>query len=178
MADCPYTRGPAHPNRRDTATFEFKGHAPGYTGGGYPRWRSEEHREHTPVQGSESVYVPVHRLCAVAWLFPEDMTAAEILQSGELVGVDVHHTHGMPSVNTEDGLELVEHGRHGEITQARRRAWAEDTKREQQSLDTPDRCDACREEVADPWTIEGVGGAWCLSCARERADGRTIAPVE
>ena len=40
--------------RRDTPRFEFKAGSPSHTGGGYPRLRSSEYREHTPGDGADT----------------------------------------------------------------------------------------------------------------------------
>jgi len=182
--------GPASAQRSDTATFEFK--APdssdsGGRGGGYPRWRSWEARPHTSRQSKEDVYVPVHRLCAVAWLFPGDWTAADILDSGELVGADVHHDAGMPAVTVESGgpndvpgLLLADHGTHSEITQAEMRAYGADAKRDAEASretgvsGSPDRCDNCDTETDVFAESPDWRGRYCLACAKRESDGATI----
>jgi len=172
-----YVTGTPHPNTKSVATFEFKRPSPGHTGGGYPRWRSTERRPHTVRVGSEDVFVVVHRLCAVAWCFPDDWTAADVLESEALVGADVHHELGAPSANIESELSLVEHGTHSEITQAQRRAWAEDRK-ERASVDTTtasDVCDRCGGEAealaeCPAWP----GERRCLECATATANGEEI----
>jgi hypothetical protein len=171
--------GEPHANQRDYAAFEFKQSDPDRTGGGYPRWRSYELRPATPGTEKEDVYVPVHRLCAVAWLFEDGRTAEDILRSGELVGADVHHELGMPSANLEAKLSVREHGRHAEITQRQRRAWAEDRKREIErrearpvDSDACDRCGAVETTLAtcDAWP----GEARCIDCAKATSDGQEI----
>ena len=170
-----YVRGPTHGNTNATATFEYKAGTPGHTGGGYPRWRSTEYREHTPGTRREDVSVPVHRLCAVAWLFEDGVTAAEILGEGRMVGADVHHTLGMPSANLEDCLELRDHGTHSEITQAQVRAWGEDAKRQADADPEPDVCADCGDAADVLATSAGFEGQRCLDCAR-KAD--PDAPIE
>lgn len=191
-----YVRGPTYA-RRPTPRFEFKPSSTGYTGGGYARIRSSEYRDHTAGEGADDVFVSVHRLAAVAWFdtlgpddTPEDITAAEILESGELVGTDVHHTQpdgdgpGMPSANGEEWIELRDHGRHSEITQSQIRAWGEDAKRqalEYDEGDVPDdRCAECGEP--DPGImchVKAVDGAVCLPCSKRYADdGEKIQVIE
>jgi len=182
--------GPASPQQSLTASFEYKAASQstrGGRGGGYPRWRSWEWREHTARQSKEDVYVPVHRLCAVAWLFPDEWTGADILDSGELVGADVHHDSGMPSVNVEDGgpndvpgLLLADHGTHSEITQAEMRAYGETARREAEAFHetgvsgSPDCCDNCGTETDVFAESPEWSGQYCLSCAKEESDGSTI----
>lgn len=179
----PYVVGQPHANQRDHAAFEFKQAAPDTTGGGYPRWRSYELRPKTPGTEKEDVYVAVHRLCAVAWLFDDDWTAEDILRSGQLIGADIHHELGMPSANIESELSLRDHGRHSEITQDQRRAWAEDKKREVQQQESQpvghsvddDACDRCGEPddplaECDAWP----GETRCIQCAKETANGQEI----
>ena len=168
-----YVRGPTY-TRQDAATFEFKSGAPGYTGGGYPRWRSVEAGPHTPGDTKRETYVAVHRPAAVAWCYPDDWSIAEIFD--DLAGKDVHHQLGMPSANIEGELEVVDHGDHSSLTQAQRRAYAEDKKRqaerEQQSLDTGPTCDCGDDATA---TVAGV--EYCLDCAMDVAS-RTEQTIE
>jgi hypothetical protein len=175
----PYVAGEPHANQLGYAAFEFKQSDPDSTGGGYPRWRSYEFRPATSGTEKEDVYVPVHRLCAVAWLFEDVRTAEDILLSGELVGADVHHELGMPSANLEDELSVRDHGRHSEITQRQRRAWAEDKKREVEEKqsrpvdeDECDRCGAVEKTLAtcDAWP----GEERCIDCARATHNGEEI----
>jgi len=182
--------GTASPQQSLTARFEFKEadqSSRGGRGGGYARWRSWEWREHTARQSKEDVYVPVHRLCAVAWCFPDDWTAADILDSGELVGADVHHDSGLPSVHVEDGgpndipgLLLADHGTHSAITQAEMRAHGETARRdaeavEQTGLTGPaDCCDNCGDETDVFAESSDWRGRYCLSCAKQESDGATI----
>jgi len=163
--------------QRSTPRFEYKPTSPGHTGGGYARIRSSERRAHTPGDGTEDVYVSVHRLCAVAWLLPEG-TLGETITLDALDGVDVHHTLGMPAANGEDWLELVDHGTHAEVTQSQMRAWAEDSKRDARDRDggSSSQCGECGKESESLATIEGLDGQFCLACATEKAKatGRTI----
>lgn len=175
----PYVAGEQHPNQRNHAAFEFKQADPDRTGGGYPRWRSYELRPETPGREKEDVYVSVHRLCAIAWLFEDGRTAADILRSDDFLGSDVHHELGMPSANIEESLSLREHGEHAEITQAQQRAWAEDRRREvekveEQPLGTSS-CDLCGTEVDTLAECEAwPGEKRCPECARETANGEVI----
>lgn len=181
--EAPYVVGSPHGNQRDHAAFEFKQAAPDNTGGGYPRWRSYEFRSETPGTEKEDVYVAVHRLCAVAWMFPDEWTAEDVLRSGQLLGADVHHELGMPAANLEGELSLRDHGEHSEITQTQRRAWAEDQKqaveeRERQPLGQTAEDGICARcgDPADPlaecdaWS----GESRCLRCAKETSNGQEI----
>jgi hypothetical protein len=169
--DSEYVRGDTYA-RSQTPTFEFKAGATGYSGGGYPRVRSKEYREHTPGDTADDVFVPIHRLAAVAWCYDDEWTIDEIL--ADLAGKDVHHTLGMPAANLESDLEVVDHARHAEITQAQRRAWAEDQKRaverEQTALDTAPTCAACGDDAEA--TVAGTD--YCLACAMTEAKGTDL----
>jgi len=173
-----YVTGTPHPNQSATAGFEFKApdsSSSGGRGGGYPRWRSYEHRPDSSRRGKEDVYVSVHRLAAVAWCFPDDWTAADILDSEQLVGTDVHHALGMPSANVEGEIELRSHGDHAAITQFEKRAWAETAK--QQAIGSDDGSDGCPQcDASDPTLVsaEGIDGEVCLDCAADHPDAGTI----
>lgn len=149
------------------------------TGGGYERWRSWEHDPTKPGDGKTDVYVSVHRLCAVAWWADDDATAEEILP--RLRGVDVHHTTGIGWANfgespnfDEPGLELLEHGRHAEITNEQRRAWAEDAKEDGEAPPEPERCAACGTADGGLWRSEDFDGARCLDCAADANEEASI----
>lgn len=169
--------------RNDFASFEFKAHWSEGSGGGYPRWRSWEFDE--SLGRKKDVYVSVHRLCALAWLFPDDQTAEEILETGVFHPnrVDVHHELEHPSCNIEDELELLEHGSHSEITNAQVRAWAEDARRRVEESDGHQtsgeagcgRCGATAETLtASPdWGDEYR----CLECAMETGSSEPIEVV-
>lgn len=174
-----YVAGRPHPNQQQYATYYTKPSSPGYTGGGYKLWRSNEERPHTPTQGKEDVYVAGHRLLAVSECYPSDMPISEILE--DMKGKDVHHTTGFPSANfgdspnfDEPGIEVIGHGEHSSITQVEMRAWGEDAKRE---VETPDvlrcvRCDDVLEEVkltSDDWD-----GPACHDCAKVMNDDAAI----
>lgn len=179
-----YVRGRVHPNTNDCATFEFKPPDPTSCrgGGGYPRWRSTEHCGWTSRRGSQTVQVPVHRLAAVVWCYDMDTPLAEI--QADMIGKDVHHRTGFPSATVETfdgdpGLEVIDHGEHSRITHTpdehELRAWAADAQRVRDGAATidADRCVECG--ATEPgWAIEGVEGEYCLDCATDRADGRTI----
>lgn len=167
-----YVDGEPHPNQQGYASFEYKGHSPGATGGGYPRWRSWEYRPETTGTRKEDVYVPVHRLCAVAWLFPDEWTAEDVLESEHLVGSDVHHELGMPSANLEAELSIRGHGEHAEITNAQLRAWAADRKSEVGEKDKRPatknchKCVRCDDETETLARNPAWEGAVCIDCSR------------
>lgn len=179
-----YVVGTPHPQTQGYASFEYKAHAPGNTGGGYPRWRSTEWRPHTAARDKEDVYVPVHRLCAVAWCLP-DGTLGDDVRLSDLDGVDVHHNLGMPAANVDpaspnfdpdDALEVVDHGTHAERTQAQVRAWAEDAKRSARD-DGPtddDRCGRCGAADGSLWACDDYEGVRCTECAKVDSDGAAL----
>ena len=177
----PYVVAEADPRRKPHATLETKPSVCGYTGGGYEHWRSAERRPHTPAQASEDVYASHHRLLAVVACYPLEWPLEDVLD--DLREKDVHHESGVPWDNRPDNLEVLRHGRHSEITQTQRRAWAADRKREvQQSEQQPlagdgdsgfcDRCGDDSETLAecDAWP----GERRCLECATATANGREI----
>lgn len=154
------------------------------SGGGYVRTRSYEERDHSPTDGKESVYAYVHRLCAVAWLYPDDMTTGEILT--HLDGRDVHHKTGVEWANVGESpnwgvpqLEVRGHGDHSRITQAQMRAWGESAKQAAKDAVEPSRdtreCDGCGAEGdVSLATTAGLDGEYCLSCVSERAGDERI----
>lgn len=149
------------------------------SGGGYVRVRSNEYRDHTATQGSESVYVYLHRLCAVAWCYPDDMDVSEILE--HMDGRDVHHTTGVEWANfgespnfEKDGLEVRGHGDHSRITQAQMRAWASDAKESAQRGVSPVAdgggvCGECGTSEGAMATTDDLEGEFCLECVTELA---------
>jgi len=174
-----YTRGPTYA-RSDRPTFEYKASAPGSTGGGYPRVRSCEHREHTARQNAEDVYVAIHRLAAVAWHLG-DGTLGEDVHLSDMDGMDVHHQQpdsdrrGMPSANGEDWTVLVSHGSHASITQSQMRAWAEDAKDSADDEYTKgDRCVRCNADPDVPCQSADWDGVACVECAQRLSDGAEI----
>jgi hypothetical protein len=144
--------------------------------------RSTEYRDHTPGDGTDDVFVSIHRLAAVAWHLP-DGTLGDDVRLADLAGMDVHHVtpdgdSGMPAANGEDWTDLVSHSRHSELTQAKRRAWAEDEKRRQTTVEesTPDHCEKCGDADAEA-SVAGDGRELCLGCATALANA-TGATVE
>ena len=175
--DAPHVIGEAEPQQQDHATLETKPSVHGYTGGGYEHWRSYEFRPETPTRGKEDVYVSVHRLTAVVASYPADQPIEAVLD--DLREKDVHHRSGVPWDNRPENLEAVPHGRHSEITQTQRRAWAEDAKREVEEKErqpvAADECAYCGE-VAD---VLAECDAWpgeerCLGCAKDTANGHEV----
>ena len=145
------------------------------TGGGYERVRSYEHDPTKPGDRKRDVYVSIHRLCAVAWLLPEDAPLSV------LDGMDVHHTTGVEWANfgdspnfEEPGLQLLEHGRHSEVTQAQMRAWAETSKEQAEADPEPEGCHACGATDANLWTSPDFDGERCTACAMDAADGGAL----
>ena len=165
----PYVVGDTYA-RRATPRFEFKPSSTNYTGGGYARVRSNERGpEGGPGRDAGDVFVSVHRLAAVAWHLDPEQSPAYLL------GRDIHHTTGMPSANGADLTEVRDHGEHSEITQAQRRAWAEDAKanaERQSRLDDAELCDEC--DAAAHAAL--AGGRYCLEHATERGrqTGETV----
>lgn len=154
------------------------------SGAGYERWRSTEHRPHTAVGGREDVYVAHHRLLAL--LLPEFVDEPIGVALKALDGCDVHHPNGIKWDNRlerreadgEPNLEIVSHDRHSTVTQAQVRAWAEDTKREQErrerGISADDVCARCGEPADTLATSPGYDGRRCLDCAMDSTDGEPI----
>lgn len=197
MASASYTLGPTPPGTKPTATFETKptptlwdrrtpggGRRSRYdTGGGYERWRSFEPDPTTPGDRKRDVYAAVHRLCAVAWLLPEDAPLSA------MEGVDVHHELGVEWANIgespnfaddyPDGcLTLMEHGRHSEVTRGQMRAWAESAKEEARAVERGepqiDTCDGCGEPAETLCTSADFDGERCVECAKRASKGAPI----
>jgi len=174
-----YVRGPSrarkHPRLETKPTTQYTDRRHD-TGGGYERVRSTERRAHTPGDRREDVYVPVHRLCAVAWCYGPDWSVEEIL--ADLAGSDVHHTSGVEWDNREDCLTVMAHDRHASLTNSDRRAIAESSKRQveaarQRGLDEAE-CAACGAVTDTLATSPGFEGERCLDCATRDADGAEI----
>ena len=177
----PYVVGEPDSRQQPYATLETKPSVRGYTGGGYEHWRSVERRPHSPGDGTEDCYASHHRLLAVVACYPSDEPIDAVLD--DLREKDVHHESGVPWDNRPDNLEVVAHGRHSEITQTQRRAWAADRKREVQEADQQplageddsglcDRCGDHSETLAEcnAWP----GERRCIECATATANGREI----
>jgi len=172
---CPYVRGKTY-TRQSEATFEFKAGSPDHTGGGYSRWRSYESGAHTPGETKRTAFVPVHRLLAVVACYPSDRPIAAVC--ADVGAKDVHHQLGMPSANLPEELEVIDHGEHSSVTQAQRRAYAADKKREveaeeQQRIGRVEYCVQCGDE-ADA-VVSGTD--YCLECGMAVAE-RTGATIE
>lgn len=174
--ECPYTVGPTWA-MEDTATFEFKSSATGYTGGGYARWRSIEYGPEVSRVGKGEVFVSVHRLAALVWCFDGDVHVGA--DADYLRDRDVHHMLEIPSANLPDHIEVLDHAEHSRQTQAdrtRQRAWFEDAKREaeqrQRGEYVPDEqaCAECGAEVE----AAVLGTEYCLECATTVAKGRDV----
>jgi hypothetical protein len=173
--------GTPHPNQQAYATLETKP-TTHYTdrktdtGGGYERWRSYEWRPETSRRSKEDVYVPVHRLAAVVWCYPDDMSVTDIL--ADLHGRDVHHKSGVGWDNREDTLTVLGHGEHSSVTNAERRAWARDAKAtvdDPEAVGKEDRhCAACGASDGALATTESLDAVFCLDHVMDRADGETI----
>jgi hypothetical protein len=183
-----YVRGETYA-RKTHARVETKPSATDYTGGGYRRIRSTERREHTPGDGTDDVFVSVHRLAAVAWHLPDGTLGTDVFLEG-LDGVDVHHTQpdadvdtpGMPSANGPAWTALVDHGRHSEITQTEMRAYGADAKRALAGdggsagvgVGVEGGCPECGGAVDGDGATVGDAEGLCLDCATERAKQRGL----
>ncbi|GGL57789.1 hypothetical protein GCM10009039_14960 [Halocalculus aciditolerans] len=146
------------------------------SGGGYERWRSTEWRPHTARQGKEDIYLYHHRLLAVVACYDVDDPIEDVL--ADLAGRDVHHESGVEWDNRPSNLTVMDHGRHSETTQAQRRAWAADTKRDVETASEPETdesvCVACGEPAETPCRSEGFDGVRCLGCAMRDAGDHSI----
>lgn len=154
---------------------------PGDTGSGYERVRSYEWRPHTSRRSKEDVYAYHHRLLAVAWLLPDDEHNGFL---GLLDGMDVHHNApevdadvGIPWDNREDALEMIDHGDHSSLTNAERRAYAEEDKQRANTPDEPSTptCGRCGDESGTLCESDDWSGQYCPQCAKQASDG---APIE
>ena len=156
------------------------------TGGGYEHFR-------TTVDG-EQVYASHHRLLSIAWNIPHATHGSPLLEEGnregvidtsEMADLDVHHA--APELpeeesnltlgwdNREDCLTYVEHGIHSGMTQANKRAYAEDAKRlrdGQETLEDEPTCDRC----GDPVKATVGETDYCIEHAKKRAKqtGETV----
>lgn len=188
MADR-HVRGPSR--ARKHARLETRDRAgPKDSGGGYERIRSTERVESDPRDYAIDVYAAHHRLLAVAWNRPFAASGIPclpegyegVVDMGRLNGYDVHHDapeadgeRGIPWDNRECVLVVEDHGEHAGLTNTERRAYARDAQKLRDGDETlPDAgCDGCdSDDVAA--TFPGETGEYCLECATERADGRTV----
>lgn len=169
---CPYVVGPTYAERR-TPRFEYKPSAVGYSGGGYPRLRSSE-RGPESGNGSNDVFVPIHRLAALAWCYSGEHPIEE--DSADLREHDVHHQLGFPSANLPEYISVESHGDHAKITRDQLRGWAKDAKREREKRQSEDyvpdeqACTDCGAEVK----AQVDGTEYCLDCATTAAEGRDV----
>lgn len=149
------------------------------SGGGYERIRSWEHDPTKPGDGKSNVYAYIHRLAAIAWNYPDDMSTGKILE--HIGDRDVHHQSGVEWDNREDNLEVVDHGRHSEITQAQIRAWAEDSRQQAFEYDETDipesRCVECGDEPEVECRLSSLDGPLCMECAGRLSNGESIEVV-
>jgi hypothetical protein len=188
MADR-HVRGPSR--ARKHARLETRPTSgPTDSAGGYERIRSTERRDDDPRDHAVDVYAAHHRLLAVAWNVARAETGAPILPDGyegvvdmgALVGDDVHHDapeadaeRGIPWDNREACLVVEDHGAHAGLTNAERRAYARDGQRLRDGDATlaTGGCATCdAEETAA--TFDGDDREYCIDCASEQADGRTV----
>ena len=187
MADR-HVRGPSR--ARKHARLETRPTAgPRDSAGGYERVRSTERVESDPRNHAIDVYAAHHRLLAVAWnvdradgtpTLPEGYEG--VVDMDAIAGDDVHHDapeadaeRGVPWDNREACLVVEDHGRHAGLTNAERRAYARDEQKLRDGDETlsPDGCVTCdAEETAA--TFDDEDAEYCLECATEQADGRTV----
>jgi hypothetical protein len=195
-----YLRGPSGARRharvdtkptyvkRETRDADGRIQAVTDTGGGYERIRSNERDPRAPSDGAGDVYVSHHRLLAVAWAiaFHPDADAdgriidpdhEGVVDMAALDGIDIHHDapelggeRGVEWDNREACLYAIEHGAHSGLTNAEKRAYAEDAKRLRdgdERLPTSDGCAGCGAEP----DATVAGDRYCLECATDAASG-------
>lgn len=163
---------------------------PSDTGGGYEHVRSREYDATDPRDGRVDTYVSHHRLLAVAWnvhhatdgepLF--DDPAEGVVNMCALDGIDIHHSapeadgdRGLPWDNRESVLSWVGHAEHSGLTNAAKRAYAEDAKRVRDgevSLSDAATCAECDAEIA----AAVAGERYCLdhATAAAKRTGETV----
>lgn len=184
-----HVRGPSR--ARKHARLETRDRdGPRDSGGGYERIRSCERVESDPRDHAIDVYAAHHRLLAVAWNVSRKESGLSVLPEGyegvvdmgELVGDDVHHDapeadaeRGIPWDNRECVLTVEDHGRHAGLTNTERRAYARDAQKLRDGDETlpGGGCDGCDAEETKA-TFENTDAEYCLNCAREQANGRTV----
>ena len=179
-----HVRGPSHARKharvRTKATT-----GPRDTGGGYERVRTTEHDPRHPSDGTTVVAYAHHRLLALAWDIDDCLPSAGyegVVDLSALEGMDVHHDcpeadagRGVEWDNREACLNVETHAAHSSITNAEKRAYAEDAKRLRdgdETLDTGPSCSECHGEV----DARVAGEPYCLEHASERAKatGETV----
>lgn len=175
--------------RREYRDADGRPQATHDSGGGYERIRTSERVASDPRERAVDVQFYHHRLLAIAWNIDYEDTGESILPEGYeglvdpaiLEGDDVHHRapeaafeRSIPWDNREACLVAIDHATHAGLTNAEERAYAEDAKRVRDGQVTLEAgCDGCGAE--DPeWTIAESDAEYCLDCATEHADGRTI----
>jgi len=180
--------------RRETRRSDGSINAVTDTGGGYEHIRSSEFDPAAPGEGRTGAYVSHHRLLAVAWAieFHEDAEQSGpvvdpehegVVDMAALDGIDIHH--GAPELESDRGVEwdnretclyALEHGAHSGLTNAEKRAYARDGQRLRDGDATlPGAgCDADGCDAEPAATFDGVDAEYCIECATEQADGRTV----
>jgi len=184
-----YVRGAS--SARSHARLETKPTCgPSDTGGGYEHVRTREYDDSDPREGRIDVYVSHHRLLAVAWnvthsvdgepLFDDELTG--VVDMTALDGIDIHHNapeadadRGVPWDNREATLSWVGHAEHSGLTNAAKRAYAEDAKRVRDgevSLESAATCAECDAEIA----AAVAGERYCLdhATAAAKRTGETV----
>lgn len=153
--------------------------------GGYERIRSCERVESDPRDGTVDVYLAHHRALAIAWDIDACLPSADfegVVDLSILDGMDVHHNtpeaeqdRGVGWDNREAALEVIDHGEHAGLTNAERRAYAEDGKKLRDGDETLPSDDGCAECGADS-AARVAGERYCLDHATSAAKrtGETV----
>ena len=188
MADR-HVRGPSRARKHARLETRPTG-GPSDSAGGYERVRSTERVESDARDGAIDVYAAHHRLLAIAWNLERRGTGEPILPEGYegvvdmdvIAGDDVHHDapeadaeRGVPWDNREACLVVEDHGAHAGLTNAERRAYARDGQKLRDGVETLETggCATCDAEETKA-TFDGDDADYCLECATEQADGRTV----
>jgi hypothetical protein len=176
MADR-HVRGPSRARKHAVVATRPTNH-PHDSAGGYERVRTTERVESDARKGPVDVYLAHHRALAIAWDVGACLPSADfegVVDLSILDGLDVHHDapeadaeRGVEWDNREACLSVIDHDDHAALTNAERRAYAEDAKRLRDSETTPTAKAGCVECGDDP-AARVAGERYCLDHATAAA---------